>query len=86
MRQAIYYIVPLHYKIRMMCVPFEGANTYFCDNNAVVIDSTRLNSTSNRKRNSVAYHRAQEVQAGNIVRIEKKGTSTKIAEGPPVFF
>jgi hypothetical protein len=52
----------------------------FCDNDAVVINSTRPKSTLNRKHNSIAYHRVREAQAGNIVRISKEGTSTNLAD------
>ena len=80
MRQAIDYIVSLRYKLRMMGIPFEGPTNVFCDNNAVVINSTRPESTLKRKHNSVAYHRVREAQAGNIVRIAKEGTSTNLAD------
>ena len=80
MRQAIDYIVALRYKLRMMGIPFEGPTNVFCDNNAVVINSTRPESTLKRKHNSVAYHRVREAQAGGIVRIAKEGTSTNLAD------
>ena len=64
----------------MMDIPFEGLTNVFCDNDAVVINSTRPESTLKRKRSSVTYHRVREAQAGNIVRIAKEGTSTNIAD------
>ena len=55
MRQAIDYILALRYKIRIMGIPFEGETNVFCDNNDVVINSTRLESTFKRKHSSFAY-------------------------------
>ena len=53
---------------------------FFCDNNAVLINLTRLESTLKYKHNSVAYHGIREAQAGNIVRILKRGTCTNPAD------
>ena len=80
MHQTIDYITALRYKLRMLRFSFEGPTNVFCDKNSVAINSTRPESTLKRKRNSVAYHRAREDQAGATVRISKEGISTKFAD------
>ena len=72
MRQAIGYIFALRYKLRMMVFSFEGSTNVFCDNNDVVINSTRPESTLKRKHNSVAYHRVREAQVGILSAMLRK--------------
>ena len=63
-----------------MRFPFEGPANVFCDNNAVFINSTRLESTLMRKHNSVSCHIVREAQAGATIRITKEGTSTNLVD------
>ena len=80
MKQSIDLIEALRYKLRMMGFPMEGPTSLFCDNSAVVINTTTPESTLKRKHTSIAYHRCREAQAAGIVQITKEGTQTNLAD------
>ena len=80
MRQAVEIIEGLRYKVRMMGFPLEGPCNVFCDNNAVVQNTSRPESTLKKKHLSVSYHRCREAQAAGTVKIAKEGTNTNIAD------
>ena len=68
------------YKLRMMGVEVDGPTNVFCDNEAVVTNTTRPESTLKKKHNAIAYHRAREAQAAGIVRIAKEDGDTNLAD------
>ena len=80
MKQAVEIIEGLRYKIRMMGLPLEGPCSVFCDNNAVVQNTSRPESQLKKKNLSISYHRCREAQAANVVRIAKEDTNTNIAD------
>jgi hypothetical protein len=53
----------------MFGVPIEKSTIVFCDNQAVVINSTHPESTLKRKHVSIAYHRCREAQAAGYIKI-----------------
>ena len=59
----------LRYKLRMMGIPINEPTNTFCDNNAVVTNSTLPQSTLQKKHNSVAYHKVRESVASEALRI-----------------
>ena len=63
-----------------MGVPLDGPANVFCDNNAVVINSTRPESTLSKKHNAVAYHHVREAAAMGMIRMAKEGTETNLAD------
>ena len=66
MRIAVELIEGLRYKLRMMGVPIEGLCNVLCDNESVIKNVRRPESSCKKKHNSVAYHKAREsVAAGN---------------------
>ncbi|KAI2501848.1 Reverse transcriptase (RNA-dependent DNA polymerase) [Fragilaria crotonensis] len=69
---AVELIEGLRYKLRMMGVPIEDPCNVFCDNEAVVKNSTRPESTLKKKHQAIAYHRTREAQAAGTVRIAKE--------------
>jgi hypothetical protein len=69
MRIAVELVEGLRYKLRMMGVPIDGPTSLFCDNEAVVTNTTAPESTLKRKHNAIAYHRTREAQAAEIVSI-----------------
>jgi hypothetical protein len=81
MKTAIDMIEGLRYKLRMMGIEVQGATNVFCDNEAVVRNSTRPESTLKKKHNAIAYHRTREAQAAGIARIAKEDTGTNLADG-----
>ena len=61
-----------------MGIPLEEPTNVFCDNEAVVKNSTE--STLKKKHNAIAYHHVHEAQAAGIVRIAKEGGLTNLAD------
>jgi len=80
MKQAIDLVEGLRYKLRMMGVPFEGATKVFCDNGAVVTNTTAPESTLKKKHTSIAYHCSREAQAAGTVSIAKELGETNLAD------
>jgi len=70
----------LRYKLRMMSVQVDGPTNVFCDNELVVKNSTKPESTLKKKHNAIAYHRVHEAQAAGIVRIAKEDRETNLAD------
>jgi len=59
----------LRYKLRMFGVPLDGPTNTFCDNQSVVNNVTKPESTLQKKHNSVAYHKVRESVAAGAIRI-----------------
>jgi RPA family protein len=70
----------LRYKLRMMGIEVDGTTNVFCDNDSVVKNSTRPESTLKKKHNAISYHRVREAQAAGIVRIAKEDGETNLAD------
>jgi hypothetical protein len=64
----------------MFGVPIDGPASVFCDNNAVVLNSSLPESTLSKKHNAIAYHRAQEAVAAGIILVAKEPTETNLAD------
>jgi len=70
----------LRYKLRMMGVEVDGPTNVFCDNEAVVKNTTKPESTLKKKHNAIAYHRVRESQAAGVIRIAKEDGETNLAD------
>jgi hypothetical protein len=57
MKTAVELIEALHYKLWMFGIPLTGPTNVYCDNDAVVNNTTRPESTLKKKHNAIAYHR-----------------------------
>jgi hypothetical protein len=79
-RIAVELIEGLRYKLRMFGVPIDGPTNVYCDNESVVLNSTRPESTLKKKHNAIAYHRVREATAAGTIRIAHEGTETNIAD------
>jgi hypothetical protein len=66
---AVEMIEGLRYKLRMMGIKVSGLTAMFRDNESVVKNSTRPESTLKKKYNAIAYHHVREAQAARIVAI-----------------
>jgi hypothetical protein len=66
---AIELIESLRYKLRMFGIPIDSSTVVFCDNEAVVQNTTRPESTLKKKHVSIAYRQCREAQAAGCVRI-----------------
>jgi hypothetical protein len=80
MRIAIEMIEGLRYKLRMMGVDLDGPCNVFCDNNAVVLNSSNPESVLKKKHAAVNYHRVREAVAAGTIRIAKEESATNIAD------
>jgi hypothetical protein len=70
----------MRYKLRMMGIPLDESTNVFCDNEAVVKNTTKPESTLKKKHNAIAYHRFREAQAAGTVRIAKEDGLTNLAD------
>ena len=70
----------LRYKLRMMGVGLNGPTNVFCDNESVVTNVTKPESTLKKKHNAIAYHRVREAQAAGTCRIAKEDGETNLAD------
>ena len=52
----------------------------FCDNNAVVLNTSKPDSTLSKKHNAINYHICREAVAAGIMRVAKEDTLTNIAD------
>ena len=80
LKTAVEMIEGLRYKLRMMGVPLDGPADVFCDNESVVTNTTKPESTLKKRHNAIAYHRCREAQAAGIVRIAHESGETNIAD------
>ena len=70
----------LRYKLRMMSVPIKGPTNVYCDNEAVVSNSSLVDLTLKKKHISVCYHKTREYYAKGVVRIGYKSTATNLTD------
>jgi hypothetical protein len=80
MKTAVELIEALRYKLRMFGIPLTGPTNVYCDNDAVVNNTTRPESTLKKKHNAIAYHRVREAVAVKTIRVAKEDTKTNIAD------
>ena len=73
-------IVSLRYKLRMFGVPFDGPTEVFCDNNAVVLNSSNVKSKLNKKHNQLAYNAVRWAVAAQIIRVGWIDTKENLAD------
>jgi hypothetical protein len=62
----------------MMGIPIDGPTNVFCDNAAVVRNSTAPESVLKKKH--IAYHRACEAVAAGTIRIAKEDDETNLSD------
>ena len=79
-KTAVEMVEGLRYKLRMMGVEVDGPTSVFCDNEAVVRNTTKPESTLKKKHNAIAYHRVRESQAAGVIRIAKEDGVTNLAD------
>jgi len=70
LKACIEAITHLRYKLRMFGIPLEGKPTHiFCDNESVVTNASKVESTLNKKHNSIAYHYARWNTAAGVIQV-----------------
>ena len=61
MKTAVEQIEALRYKLRMFGIPIAGSANVFCDNDSVVVNCTKPESTIKKKHNAIAYHKVRMI-------------------------
>jgi hypothetical protein len=79
-RIAVELIEGLRYKLRMFGVPVDGPANVYCDNESVVLNSSRPESVLKKKHNAIAYHRVREAVAAGTIRITHESSESNIAD------
>ena len=79
-KMATEMIQALQYKLSMMGIPIDGPTNMFCDNKAVVRNSTMPESTVKKKHVAICYHRVQEACALGMIQIAKEDGATNLAD------
>ena len=69
MKSCVSAIESLRYKLRMFGVPIEGPVHIYCDNESVVYNSNKVESTLDKKHNSLAYHYVRNAVAALVVTV-----------------
>jgi len=68
------------YKLRMLSILMSEPTNTFCDNNSVVLNVTRPESTLQKKQNSIAYHKNRECVAMEAMRIHHEPGTSNLAD------
>jgi len=64
----------------MFGIPLDGPARLFCNNEAVMKNTTNPELTLKKKHNSIAYHRVYEAVAARVMLIVKESSDTNIAD------
>jgi hypothetical protein len=64
----------------MFGIPIQGPANVYCDNQSVVTNASKPESTLKKKHNSIAYHRVREAAAAGTIRIAKEPHESNIAD------
>lgn len=79
-KTATEMIEGFRYKLRMFGVEVEGPTNFFCDNESVVQNVSKPESTLKKKHCAIAYHRVREAQAAKIIRVAHEHGVTNLAD------
>jgi hypothetical protein len=77
---ALELIEGLRYKLRMFGVEIKGPTLMFCDNESVVHNLTKPESTLKKKHNSIAFHKSREAVASRVIEVHKIGSYNNPAD------
>ena len=80
MKSCVSAIERLRFKLRMFGVPIEGPAHIYCDNESVVNNSSKVESTLDKKHNSVAYHYVRNTVAASVVIVAWINRSDNLAD------
>ena len=80
LRTAVDMNEALRYKLRMFGIPIEGPTNGFCDNEGVVKNVSRPESTLQKKHNSIAYHRCRYAIASSALRVTHEPGKSNLAD------
>ncbi len=80
MRIAKDLVSSMRIKLKCFGIPITGPCSMFCDNLAVVKNTSIPESVLAKKHNAINYHIIRETVAAGIIRIGKEDTETNIAD------
>ena len=80
MRIARNIVSAMRIKLKCFGIPIVGPCSVFCDNLAVVKNTSIPESVLAKKHNAINYHIIREAVAAGIIRIGKEDTETNIAD------
>eukprot|EP00978_Attheya_sp_CCMP212_P014362 scaffold36512_cov59-Attheya_sp.AAC.8 len=81
MKTAAEQIMALRYKLRMFGIPIDGPANVFCDNEAVVTNSSIPTSTAIKKKHlSICYHLVRSYCAAGGMRVTKENGKTNLSD------
>ena len=76
LKECVEAITHLRFKLRMFGIPLRGwklndvaPTNVFCDNESVVKNSSNVESTLNKKHNSIAYHYVRWNVAAGVIAV-----------------
>ena len=64
----------------MFGIPIEGPTKIFCDNRDVILNSSRPESTLQKKHNAINCHVVREAAAAGIPRVGKEDGTTNLED------
>ena len=64
----------------MFGIPIEGPTNVFCDNRGFVLNSSRPESTLQKKHNAINYHVVREAAAYGILIVQKEDGTTNLVD------
>ena len=79
-KTATEMIQALQYKLGMMGTPIDGPRNMFCDNKAVLRNSTMPESMLKKKHVAICYHCVQEGCASGMIQIANEDGATNLAD------
>jgi hypothetical protein len=80
LKACIEAITALRYKLRMFGVPIDDSTKVLCDNESVVKNSSKLESSLNKKHCALAYHAVRWAVAASIITVGWIPTDYNIAD------
>ena len=73
-------IIGIRFKLRMFGIPIDGTADVLCDNQSVVNNSSKFESTLDKKHASIAYHAVRWAVAAGIIRVGKVHKDDNLAD------
>ena len=80
MKACMERIVGIRFKLQMFGIPIDGAADVLCDNQSVVNNSSKFESTLDKKHASIAYHAVRWAVAAGIIRVGKVHKDDNLAD------
>ena len=80
LKTCIEHVTALRFKLRMLGLPIDDSTKILCDNESVVKNSSKLDSSLNKKHCSLAFHATRWAVAASIASIGWIPTNQNIAD------